>query len=181
MQSLYQKLYIITKDAVIKEVRVKGKREALSFEVTVGECSQEGRVDVDVFMDDINYDLQFRFSGGWDVCRTQCVCGIIDDDGARMIQCDRCGTWMHTRCVGIGDEQEPPENFLCEHCSTLPIQSEHVENNVNSKEKHQTETSYAGDEIHNRMEVDVMQQVQKQCTQQDMQEDSTPKLFRESS
>lgn len=27
-----------------------------------------------------------------------CTCGVKDDDGERMIACDICQTWMHTRC-----------------------------------------------------------------------------------
>jgi hypothetical protein len=28
------------------------------------------------------------------------TCGTQDDDGERMIACDVCGIWMHTRCSG---------------------------------------------------------------------------------
>lgn len=46
----------------------------------------------------------------------QCRCGTTDDDGERMIVCDGCGFWMHTRCNGIHDEDDDPRGFMCEPC-----------------------------------------------------------------
>lgn len=47
----------------------------------------------------------------------QCCCGVLDDDGERMIVCDTCGFWVHTRCNGVGDQQEePPSGFACKPC-----------------------------------------------------------------
>lgn len=28
-----------------------------------------------------------------------CTCGTIEDDGERMVSCDICEIWQHTRCV----------------------------------------------------------------------------------
>ncbi|CAA6664732.1 unnamed protein product [Spirodela intermedia] len=45
-----------------------------------------------------------------------CACGVKEDDGERMLNCDFCNVWQHTRCVGIGDGKSVPPFFLCTHC-----------------------------------------------------------------
>ena len=63
-------------------------------------------------------DLQseFRYQGGLDQWTVRCVCGTTDDDGERMISCDACGVWMHTRCVGIVDSAGTPRRWTCLEC-----------------------------------------------------------------
>ncbi|KAF3432045.1 hypothetical protein FNV43_RR26784 [Rhamnella rubrinervis] len=43
-------------------------------------------------------------------------CGAKDDDGERMICCDICEIWQHTRCVGIPITEGVPHIFLCSRC-----------------------------------------------------------------
>ncbi len=45
-------------------------------------------------------------------------CGTLDDDGERMIACDQCGVWSHTRCNGLPEweEGEEPPPFVCGTC-----------------------------------------------------------------
>lgn len=45
-----------------------------------------------------------------------CICGTKDDDGERMVSCDICQVWQHTRCVQIPDYDEIPNIFLCNAC-----------------------------------------------------------------
>ncbi|XP_012072383.1 PHD finger protein MALE STERILITY 1 [Jatropha curcas] len=45
-----------------------------------------------------------------------CPCGTKDDDGERMVSCDICEVWQHTRCVRIPYHQEIPHIFLCSRC-----------------------------------------------------------------
>ncbi|XP_073286198.1 PHD finger protein MALE STERILITY 1 [Primulina huaijiensis] len=45
-----------------------------------------------------------------------CPCGTKDDDGERMVSCDICQVWQHTRCVQIPNYQEIPNIFLCNIC-----------------------------------------------------------------
>lgn len=45
-----------------------------------------------------------------------CTCGTIDDDGERMVSCDICEIWQHTRCVRIPNNEEIPHIFLCKKC-----------------------------------------------------------------
>ncbi|KAL2545738.1 PHD finger protein MALE STERILITY 1 [Forsythia ovata] len=45
-----------------------------------------------------------------------CGCGTKYDDGERMICCDICEVWQHTRCVQIPNGDEIPNIFLCKTC-----------------------------------------------------------------
>lgn len=59
-------------------------------------------------------DLKFEDRAhNWTV---KCKCGARDDDGERMISCDVCEIWQHTRCVGIKDDKAVPPLFVCESC-----------------------------------------------------------------
>ncbi|CAL4935590.1 unnamed protein product [Urochloa decumbens] len=57
-----------------------------------------------------------RCQGGADAWDVQCVCGAQDDDGERMVACDACNVWHHTRCVGVADGAPVPPLFLCISC-----------------------------------------------------------------
>lgn len=46
----------------------------------------------------------------------ECVCGAVEDDGERMVACDICEIWQHTRCVQIPNEQQVPQIFICNRC-----------------------------------------------------------------
>ncbi|XP_052205233.1 PHD finger protein MALE STERILITY 1 [Diospyros lotus] len=58
------------------------------------------------------------FEGGGDQakCVVDCSCGAKEDDGERMVCCDICEVWQHTRCVRIPNNQEIPTIFLCSQC-----------------------------------------------------------------
>lgn len=45
-----------------------------------------------------------------------CSCGTKEDDGERMVCCDICETWQHTRCVRIPNDEDVPSIFLCKRC-----------------------------------------------------------------
>lgn len=59
---------------------------------------------------------QFRMERGLENWIVDCVCGAKDDDGERMMACDTCGVWQHTRCIGISDYEEVPVKFVCKKC-----------------------------------------------------------------
>ncbi|XP_061357149.1 PHD finger protein MALE MEIOCYTE DEATH 1-like [Gastrolobium bilobum] len=54
-----------------------------------------------------------RGAGNWKV---RCECGACDDDGERMVACDICEVWQHTRCCGIHDSETVPPLFMCSSC-----------------------------------------------------------------
>ncbi|MQL83399.1 hypothetical protein Taro_015899 [Colocasia esculenta] len=60
---------------------------------------------------------QFRMERGTENWTVDCSCGAKDDDGERMLACDACGVWQHTRCSGIGDAEEVPARFICRRCA----------------------------------------------------------------
>ncbi|CAN4080994.1 unnamed protein product [Withania somnifera] len=45
-----------------------------------------------------------------------CLCGTKDEDGERMVSCDICEVWQHTRCVNIPNHEAIPDIFLCNKC-----------------------------------------------------------------
>jgi hypothetical protein len=62
---------------------------------------------------------RFRHAGGVEDWAVQCCCGTLDDDGEKMIVCDGCGYWMHTRCNGVldgDDHHQEQQGFLCQGC-----------------------------------------------------------------
>ncbi|VAH66678.1 unnamed protein product [Triticum turgidum subsp. durum] len=62
--------------------------------------------------------VQFRMERGLENWTVDCTCGAKDDDGERMMACDACGVWQHTRCSGISDFEEVPEKFICRKCAS---------------------------------------------------------------
>ncbi|XP_010910248.2 PHD finger protein At1g33420 [Elaeis guineensis] len=62
---------------------------------------------------------QFRMERGLENWIVDCDCGAKDDDGERMMACDACGVWQHTRCAGISDYDEAPAKFVCKRCICL--------------------------------------------------------------
>lgn len=61
---------------------------------------------------------RFRMERGIERWILDCYCGAKDDDGERMLACDVCGIWQHTRCSGIPDSAGVPAKFLCRRCSS---------------------------------------------------------------
>ncbi|EIE21728.1 hypothetical protein COCSUDRAFT_47922 [Coccomyxa subellipsoidea C-169] len=68
----------------------------------------------------IDVDPLWRHAGGVEEWQVACSCGTRDDDGERMIACDGCCEWSHTRCAGFADALPSPDHFLCPRCARLP-------------------------------------------------------------
>ncbi|KAL1215232.1 PHD finger protein MALE MEIOCYTE DEATH 1 [Cardamine amara subsp. amara] len=64
----------------------------------------------------IDLESKLKCQGGCDTWMVKCVCRARDDDGERMIACDVCETWQHTRCCGIDDSDTLPPLFVCSNC-----------------------------------------------------------------
>ncbi|KAI0111524.1 hypothetical protein F4814DRAFT_422783 [Daldinia grandis] len=49
-----------------------------------------------------------------------CVCGVYGqvDDGTHSIACERCNVWLHSKCVGISEEEADRDDFhfICKSC-----------------------------------------------------------------
>ncbi|KAK9292110.1 hypothetical protein L1049_020068 [Liquidambar formosana] len=61
---------------------------------------------------------RFRMERGIERWIVDCCCGAKDDDGERMLACDVCGVWQHTRCAGISDFDAVPARFVCCRCGS---------------------------------------------------------------
>ncbi|CAN8238370.1 unnamed protein product [Cochlearia groenlandica] len=64
----------------------------------------------------IDLESKLKLQGGCDTWMVKCVCRARDDDGERMISCDVCEVWQHTRCCGIDDSDTLPPLFVCSNC-----------------------------------------------------------------
>lgn len=61
----------------------------------------------------------YRMERGVDNWTVICSCGAMDDDGERMLSCDSCHVWQHTRCAGISDFDQVPKRYVCKSCKFL--------------------------------------------------------------
>ncbi|WVZ53284.1 hypothetical protein U9M48_004251 [Paspalum notatum var. saurae] len=61
----------------------------------------------------------YRMERGIDKWTVHCSCGAKDDDGERMLSCDSCHVWQHTRCAGISDFDQVPKRYVCKSCKLL--------------------------------------------------------------
>lgn len=59
---------------------------------------------------------KYKMERGMERWTVDCSCGAKDDDGERMLACDVCGVWQHTRCSGINDQDAVPARFVCYKC-----------------------------------------------------------------
>ncbi|KAE8680724.1 PHD finger protein [Hibiscus syriacus] len=66
---------------------------------------------------------KYRLERGMERWTVDCKCGAKDDDGERMLACDVCGVWQHTRCSGINDSEAVPAKFVCNRCSKESVQT----------------------------------------------------------
>ncbi|XP_009789304.1 PHD finger protein MALE MEIOCYTE DEATH 1 [Nicotiana sylvestris] len=66
----------------------------------------------------LDLESELKNEGGADNWTVNCRCGARDDDGERMVSCDICEIWQHTRCCGIEDSEVVPPLFVCEACCT---------------------------------------------------------------
>lgn len=60
----------------------------------------------------------YRMEQGLEKWMVHCVCGAQDDDGERMVACDVCSVWQHTKCSYINDAEDVLKKFVCRQCST---------------------------------------------------------------
>ncbi|KAI9118184.1 hypothetical protein K1719_010516 [Acacia pycnantha] len=75
-----------------------------------------------------------KYQGGSDTWKVRCECGAQDDDGERMVACDMCEVWQHTRCCGIDDSETVPPLLVCSACcdSLVPPRADFALCNDNS-------------------------------------------------
>ncbi|GMY38214.1 PHD finger protein MALE MEIOCYTE DEATH 1 [Fagus crenata] len=104
--------YCITEGFVVMEI--EGLEELDDDEVLFG--AVESGVELRVRGSGIDFKNRFGYQGGIDNWMVKCECGAQDDDGERMVACDICEVWQHTRCCGIEDTETVPPLFVCSGC-----------------------------------------------------------------
>ncbi|KAF3061185.1 hypothetical protein GL218_03906 [Daldinia childiae] len=70
-----------------------------------------------------------------------CVCGVYGqvDDGTHSIACERCNVWLHSKCVGISEEEADRDDFhfICKSCrrkSSTPKSATVIKLKVNQQD-----------------------------------------------
>ncbi|KAL8096782.1 hypothetical protein AgCh_037660 [Apium graveolens] len=64
----------------------------------------------------MDFGSELKYEGGADNWTVKCKCRTRDDGGERMVACDICEVWQHTRCIGIDDFNTMPPLFVCDSC-----------------------------------------------------------------
>ncbi|KAK1423601.1 hypothetical protein QVD17_18906 [Tagetes erecta] len=85
-------------------------------EVVFGAIESGSEIRVRGFGVDLVTGSDLNYEGGADNWVVNCKCGAMDDDGERMVACDLCEVWQHTRCSGIDEGEVVPPLFVCYRC-----------------------------------------------------------------
>lgn len=91
--------------------------EAKGKDLVFGLVEVGGKLVFEGSGDQLDEGIRFLFNnGGMEKRIMECVCGAMEDDGERMVVCDICEIWQHTRCVQIPNDQQIPHIFICNRC-----------------------------------------------------------------
>lgn len=114
----FQEAYVLFKRLEVKQLLDYGDvGDATHVKLLIG---MEGSVRV-LGRCFVTHGLRrFCMERGTEKWTVDCTCGASDDDGERMLACDACGVWQHTRCSGILDSEAVPAKFLCGGCRNSP-------------------------------------------------------------
>lgn len=115
--------YCGTESFVVSEI--EGMEGIEDSEVLFGllESGSEIRVKGFVMDSGLSSISELKYESGVDNWIVRCRCGAMDDDGERMVACDICEIWQHTRCCGLEDSDVVPPLFLCAGCCASLVPS----------------------------------------------------------
>nr|GLL32329.1 PHD finger protein MALE MEIOCYTE DEATH 1-like [Ipomoea trifida] len=111
-QSALRDTYCIMENFVVKQI---GGLKGIEDE-RVLMCTVSSEAHVWVRGCGLDLGTEMRYQDGSQNSKVKCVCGTKEDDGERMVECDACQAWQHTRCCGIDDDEDAPSVFLCGTC-----------------------------------------------------------------
>ena len=122
VESALRDTYCITEGFEVMEI--EDLEELEDNEVLFGVV--ESGVELHVRGSGKDIENRLSYQGGADNWMVRCECGAQDDDGERMVACDICEVWQHTRCCGIEDTETVPPLFVCSGCcvSLVPQKGE---------------------------------------------------------
>nr|XP_043625396.1 PHD finger protein MALE MEIOCYTE DEATH 1 [Erigeron canadensis] len=104
---------------VMEKFEVRGFVESDGLddnELIFGTLESGSEITASGFGVDLLTANNLQYEGGADNWVLKCICGARDDDGERMVACDICDVWQHTRCSGIDDDEAVPPVFMCYRC-----------------------------------------------------------------
>ncbi|KAI3730489.1 hypothetical protein L1987_61659 [Smallanthus sonchifolius] len=107
--------YCVMNKFVVRQI---GGLKGIEDEVVLS-CAVEAGAQVWVRGCGLDLGTALRYEGGDGYAResrVECGCGARDDDGERMVACDECHVWRHTKCCGIEDDEAAPVDFVCGEC-----------------------------------------------------------------
>ncbi|PSS21330.1 PHD finger protein [Actinidia chinensis var. chinensis] len=114
----YQEIYLIFRRFQAEELLgYGGVDESTQVKLLLGGSTQSVRVRGICLGKNGMMMSRFKMERGVEPWTVDCTCGAKDDDGERMLACDICGVWQHTRCAGIPDLDAVPSRFVCYRCS----------------------------------------------------------------
>ncbi|KAL0889462.1 hypothetical protein Bca101_013445 [Brassica carinata] len=107
--------YFVMDNFEVSEIRNKDLEK---IDETTGVMSEGNKIMVEFLVTGFGLDTgtELRYEGGFDDWTVECRCGARDDDGERMVACDACKVWHHTKCHSIEDDEAVPRVFLCNRC-----------------------------------------------------------------
>ncbi|XP_010034488.2 PHD finger protein MALE MEIOCYTE DEATH 1 [Eucalyptus grandis] len=118
-ESAFRETYCAFEHLVVTDIEAVKETEDTEVLFGIMESGQE----VWVRGTGMDVDSQLRYEGGSENWEVRCMCGAEDDDGERMVACDLCEVWQHTRCCGIDDTDNVPPLFVCSACCKSLAQS----------------------------------------------------------
>ncbi|PON43397.1 Autoimmune regulator [Parasponia andersonii] len=118
VESALRDTYCVTEQIVVTEI--EGLEDVDDGEVLFGRVESGVEIRVrgssSLGVESKGSEVVLRRQGGSDTWMVRCDCGARDDDGERMVACDICEVWQHTRCCGIDDAETVPPLFVCSAC-----------------------------------------------------------------
>ncbi|XP_010528997.1 PREDICTED: PHD finger protein MALE MEIOCYTE DEATH 1 [Tarenaya hassleriana] len=109
----FRDTYCVLANFVVTEIEELGE-DTEDEELLFGRIEPYSALTVRGF--GIDTGSKLKCQGGSDTWMVRCPCGAHDDDGERMVACDICEVWQHTRCCGIEDSETLPPLFVCTRC-----------------------------------------------------------------
>ncbi|KAF3486466.1 hypothetical protein F2Q69_00055597 [Brassica cretica] len=108
--------YFVMENFEVLEIK---KKDLEKIDETSGVKSDGNKIMMTEFLVTgfgLDTGTELRYEGGFDDWTVECRCGARDDDGERMVACDACKVWHHTKCHSIEDDEVVPQVFLCNRC-----------------------------------------------------------------
>ena len=58
---------------------------------------------------------KYTYSELYEYVHVYCVCHLPESYDSNMIECDKCGSWFHFKCMGLR-KNALPDTWFCTNC-----------------------------------------------------------------